>query len=133
MDNFLYQTFQRLAEAEVPASLHDSTYRAAIFWRYKRYVLYATSLVAVTFIFSLWHLYTRTIETDIILSTRAILSTVELSADSIMDALETFFQILPTQAITLTILNFGILATSLYLLHALNILQGKFGVSTKMR
>lgn len=126
MDKFLLKAFQNLQDVDVPGSLHVTTLRAADFWRYRKYAFILTGLVAATFCFSLWHLYTRMIEADALSVIKAVGSTFEFSFDSLVDSIKTLFQFLPIQSIILFILNLTTFGFMVFLLRVFARLQGRF-------
>lgn len=126
MDKFLFQAFQNLPSHEVPDELHTAMYRAAAFRRTWKYVSILTSTLAVAFLFSLWHLYTRTVQVDTFSALRAIADTIDLSMDSIVDSAKMLLDALPTQAVILSLLNFTALIFMAFLLHSFSRVQHEF-------
>jgi hypothetical protein len=131
MDKNLYTAFKKLTDTIVPATLHNATYRAVIFLRYKRYIKIAIILTAGTFLFSLWHVYTKLIEVDAVSIFKSIVSTFELSIDSIFDSFETAFEFLPIQAIILSMLNLIALVCALFVAQTFTQFQRQSEVEIK--
>ncbi|MEN9613912.1 MAG: hypothetical protein RLZZ347_219 [Candidatus Parcubacteria bacterium] len=105
MTNYLHNAFKKLPDTAVPTALHNATYRAVMFLKYRRYLKIAIALTAVTFLFSIWHVYTKLIETDALSVIQAIANTIDLTFDSIYDSFSTAFEFLPIQALILSTLN----------------------------
>jgi hypothetical protein len=99
-----------------------------VFWRYRKYIIIATSLVAITFLFSLWHVYTRMMEAQTISTIKALLGSFELSLDSITDSLETAFDFLPIQSIVLSTLNLITLVFAIFFFHTFSKLQSRLEI-----
>lgn len=129
MDKFLLQAFQNLPDAQLPAGLHAAAVRAVAFRRYRKYAVWLMCLVTVTFIFSLWHVYTRLVEADALSVVKAVVGTFELSFDSITDSIETLVRFLPVQSLILLTLNFVTFVFMFFLLRSFSRLQNRFTLS----
>lgn len=128
MDKFIYNAFQNLPETAVPQSLHASIVRATLFRRVFKYITVLTIVVAFTFVVSIFHLHTRMLETESLLTIKAVIGTLDFSLDSIFDSLGTLFEFLPVQAIILSFLNFVALVFMILLMSSFMRLKGKFAV-----
>ncbi len=129
MNTFLINAFKQLTDVEVPHSVHIATYRAMVLRRYRRYIITSTSIVTATFLFSLWNTYARMIEADAFSTIKALVDAFEFNVDSAVDSAQTVFNLLPIQAITLSVLNLGILVFAVFLFRAFNKMQGQLLVA----
>lgn len=128
VDKFIFQAFQGLPTREVSDELHSAIYRAAAFRRSWKYVYILTGILAVAFIFSLWHLYTRSVEVDTFSTLRAIADTFDLSMDSVADSARAVLGALPIQASILAILNLIALIFMTFVLQSFSRVQEQFKV-----
>lgn len=126
MDKFLYQAFQNLSTEEVPNELHASIFRAAAFRRSWKYASFLTGVTALAFIFSLWHVYTRSMEIETFSAIKAIVGTIDLNVDSLADSARTLVDFLPVQAIVITLLNLTALVFMVFLMRSFSRLQAQF-------
>lgn len=126
MDKFILQAFKNLPEADIPDSLHSAVLRAVIFRRVWNYVSVLTFIISLTFLFSLWHMYTRVLEVDTIPALKAVASTLEFNISSITDSISTLFEFLPIQSIMLSMLNFLALIFMVFLLRSFMRLGNEF-------
>lgn len=133
MDKFLLKAFQNLSDIEVPDELHASIFQAATFRRYRKYTFMVTSLIAVTFLFSLWDVYTRMAEINAVSVIKAVIGAFELNLDSAADSARTLFQFLPIQSIILLTLNLTAFVFMIFLLRAFTRLQDRFKTTQAMR
>lgn len=128
MDNYFFNRFQKLTDVPLPDGLHVATYRAMILHRYKKYTVIIASLISLTFLFSVWHVYTRMIEAEALSTIKILISASELTLDSIFDSTKTLFEFLPIQSIILSLLNFITLAFMFFLFQTFNKLEKRLEV-----
>lgn len=126
MDKFLLQAFQSLPDSKVPSELHAAVFRAAAFRRSWKYVSALTFAIAFAFSFSLWHLYTRIIDIQLLSSLKAITATFELSWVSFMDTVGMLADTLPLHSIIIVLLNFVALIFMMFVLRSFMRLQSQF-------
>lgn len=128
MDKFLLKAFQNLPAYEVPNELHARILRSVIFHRSWKYVWFLTVLLAVMFVFSLWHLYTRGVETESAFTIQTVLDTVELNSASITDSFRTLADTLPIQPIAISLFNLVALIFMAIVLRSFSKIQHQFRI-----
>ena len=126
MDKLLFQAFQNLPGYNVSDELHAKILRAAMFRKYRNYVIYLTIMLLVAFAFSLWHFYTRSVDNELPFTLKIIWDTLDLSVDSLVYSAKTLVDALPVQALVLTILNFVALAFMALVLRSFSRIQEQF-------
>lgn len=126
MDKFLLRAFQSLPETQVPNDLHAAIFRAAAFRRSWKYVSMLTLVIGLAFVFSIWHLYTRTIEIDALSSLKSIWGSLDLTLDSIIDSAQSLIDSLPVQSIIITMLNLIALIFMTFIFRSFSRLQEQF-------
>lgn len=128
MDKFLLKAFQSLPSIEVPDELHSAIFRAAAFRRSWKYVSLLTVIIGLTFVFSLWHLYTRIIDTEALSSLGALFNSLDFSFNSIADSIRALIDFLPIKSITLSLLNLTSLIFMMFLMRSFAKLQTQFKI-----
>ena len=128
MDKNLSRAFKKLPDTEVPLKLHLDTYRGAIFDKYQKYAGIAIWVMAASFLFSIWHTYTRMIETDTIGTAKALWGVFEFDLDSFTYSIKTIIEFVPLQSVMLSGLNLLALLLAAFTARKFSKFQGRLNL-----
>jgi hypothetical protein len=129
MDKYLFHAFEKLTDTEAPRSVHLATIRDVSLKRYRAYGLVITVFFSGSFLYSIWHIYNRLVEIDVLTVLSSIGITFEPSLNSIWYSLQTLVQFLPIETIILSILNLASLLFMISLIRSFDRFQKKLNPS----
>ena len=101
-------------EAEFPKTLHGRIIRKVFFLRYRASFAIAFSILFLNLFISVWQIWVRLAETEIIITLKALFDGFEMSLDFAADFWNTVASYLPLRAFIIFILNLCLIGYTLY-------------------